>query len=241
MAKKIKNTGKGKFLVKVFTPICEVSNRKSRPVVKKIGADSVTISHRLQRSSKRVERIIPRRDFQLLSFNKDTGELSFMLAPRMTEVFSVIGDVEIKNGFVIVTNADDGMTHYFPAELCTIEAASDDEEPKKSKKSKKEEKKAKKSKKSRDEEDEDDDDSDSDDEDDEDEDSEDDEDDDDSDSDEEDEDDEDSDDESEDEDDDDEDSDEEDDEDDDDSDSDDEDDDDDDEPAPRKGKKGGRR
>lgn len=256
MAKKIKNTGKGKYLVRVMANLCECSNRKAKAVVKKVGADVVVIAQRMPRSSKRVERMIPRKDFIQLSFNKETGDVEFMLRPRPTEVFSAIGEVEIKGNTVIITDEDTGMTSILPLEDCIIEAADDSEGGSKRGKRSKPEKNGKKGRKSKpadededeeededsEEEDEDEDESESDDE--EDEDSDEDEDDDESESDDDDED-EDDDSDSDDED--------EDDEDDDDSDSDseeeeededdEEDDEDDEDEAPRKGKgkKGGRR
>lgn len=163
MAKKMKNTGKGKYLVRLMANVCESSSRKSKAIVKKIGRDVVVLTQRMPRSSKRVERIIPRKDFLQLSFNKETGDVEFLLKPHRAEVFSAIGEVEIKGDTVIITDDDTGMTSYLPLEDCIIEAADDGGEGgKKSKKDKKADKKGKKGKKSKKDEDDDDDDSESD-------------------------------------------------------------------------------
>lgn len=149
MAKKqMKKTGGDLYCVTVFGEIPEMSNKKTKAKVVEINENAVVLTQNQPRSSKRITRMIPRNEFAFFSYNEDTEEVAFMLLPKRMEIMSVIGGVEMDNGFVIVEDTE-GTVHIFHEDDCTIEALSgekrskknrdddDDDEPRKSKKSRK--------------------------------------------------------------------------------------------------------
>ncbi len=142
--KGIKGTaGSDNFVVRVFSDMPVVSDRKMQVQLEEMNEEYVILSMRQPRSSKRIKRLIPRDEFVAFSYNEDSGEVSFILPSARQEVLTVVGTIECLGGMVYVT-AEDGTVHFFHEEDVEIVAEADDS-GKKSKKDKKA--KAKKGKK----------------------------------------------------------------------------------------------
>ena len=132
----IKGTaGSDNFVVRVFSDMPVVSERKMQVQLEDMNEEYVILSMRQPRSSKRIKRLIPRDEFVAFSYNEDSGEVSFILPSTRQEVLTVIGTVECLGGMVYVT-AEDGTVHFFHEEDVEIVAEADDS-GKKSKKDKK--------------------------------------------------------------------------------------------------------
>lgn len=128
--KQMKQTGGKKYLVRVMGMLPEVSTKKMRARLEELTEDTVIFSQQQPRSSKRIARMIPKSEFIVFNYNEKSGSFSFMLAPQMTEIMSVVGKVKVRDGYVIVEEAD-GTVHTFRVNDCIIEAAAGESEKKK--------------------------------------------------------------------------------------------------------------
>ena len=124
--KGIKGTaGSDNFVVRVFSDMPVVSDRRMQVQLEEMNEEYVVISMRQPRSSKRIKRLIPRDEFVAFSYNEDSGEVSFILPSARQEVLTVIGTVECVGGMVYVTS-EDGTVHFFHEEDVEIVAEADD-------------------------------------------------------------------------------------------------------------------
>ena len=123
----LKSTGNGVFQVKCFASLALESNPKMRAALVELSDEYAIISMKLPRSSKRVQRIIPRDEFIVFSYNEDTEALSFLTNPVRQEVATVYGTVELNGGYVYVTE-EDGTVHIFheeDVEIIALDGASE--------------------------------------------------------------------------------------------------------------------
>lgn len=123
----LKSTGNGVFQVKCFASLALESHPKMRAALVELSDEYAIISMKLPRSSKRVQRIIPRDEFIVFSYNEDTEALSFLTNPVRQEVATVYGTVELNGGYVYVTE-EDGTVHIFheeDVEIVALDGASE--------------------------------------------------------------------------------------------------------------------